>query len=517
MITINNRNTIRIVLFSSFILLNLLLLLAINNVLTYLNSGADRTSMLHLEKETINTYLPKVVWESLQNPGRVMEPTTLKTIERDYLFSWYIKNQAHKTNKKNGIEDYYTIDTRANLYQSIEFNKKNKIAIESTTLKHNPKLEFYSADGQLVVFTDSNVIQYQKIFQSEKLITEIQDTATYKVMMLLEDGFWRVRHIQKSPIVAFAKDTVKANPPFKVIKKKLFKNNVEFTIKGINYYPKNSAWDTFGESFNLDTIAADFEIIRKAKLNTIRIFIQYDDFGKADVNPEKLKKLTQLLDLAEYKSLEVIITLFDFYSDYTPENWTLTHRHAEKIVSTFKNHKAVLAWDIKNEPNLDFENRDKGNVLSWLDHMITVIKENDPNHLVTIGWSNSTEATNLSDKVDIVSYHFYNALSDFEKENGALEKATSKPVVIQEFGVPSYRGLWNWFGENEEDQAQYHKKIQALFKKNKLAFVSWTLYDFPHVPDQVAGKWPWQKNRQRKFGFIGIDGKEKPAFPYITY
>jgi hypothetical protein len=33
----------------------------------------------------------------------------------------------------------------------------------------------------------------------------------------------------------------------------------------------------------------------------------------------------------------------------------------------------------------------------------------------------------------------------------------------------------------------------------------------------VAGKWPWQKNRQRKFGFIGIDGKEKPAFPYITY
>lgn len=219
MITINNRNTIRIVLFSSFILLNLLLLLAINNVLTYLNSGADRTSMLHLEKETINTYLPKVVWESLQNPGRVMEPTTLKTIERDYLFSWYVKNQAHKTNKKNGIEDYYTTDTRTNLYQSIEFNKKNKIAIESTTLKHNPKLEFYSADGQLVVFTDSNVIQYQKIFQEEKLITEIQDTATYKVMMLLEDGFWRVRHIQKSPIVAFAKDTIKANPPFKVIEK----------------------------------------------------------------------------------------------------------------------------------------------------------------------------------------------------------------------------------------------------------------------------------------------------------
>ncbi|GAW89159.1 glycosyl hydrolase family 5 [Flavobacterium psychrophilum] len=51
--------------------------------------------------------------------------------------------------------------------------------------------------------------------------------------------------------------------------------------------------------------------------------------------------------------------MFDFYSDYTLESWTLTSRHAEKIVSEFKKHKAVLAWDIKNEPNLDFENRNK--------------------------------------------------------------------------------------------------------------------------------------------------------------
>jgi hypothetical protein len=42
----------------------------------------------------------------------------------------------------------------------------------------------------------------------------------------------------------------------------------------------------------------------------------------------------------------------------------------------------------KERTNLDFENRDKSNVLSWLEHMITVVKENAPNHLVTIGWSN---------------------------------------------------------------------------------------------------------------------------------
>ena len=103
---INNRNTIRTLLISSFIVLNVLLLFGTNTVLEFLNTGADRTSMLHLEKETINTYLPKVTWEELNNVGREMEPNTLKTIEKDYLFSWYIKNKSLQNNKKEGIEDF---------------------------------------------------------------------------------------------------------------------------------------------------------------------------------------------------------------------------------------------------------------------------------------------------------------------------------------------------------------------------------------------------------------------------
>lgn len=517
MALINNRNTIRTLLISSFILLNVLLLYGTSTVLEYLNSGADRTSMLHLEKETVNTYSPKVTWSALNNVGRKMEPNTLKTIEKHYLFSWYIKNKSLQNNKKEGIEDFYTQNARVNLYNVIDYNLKNKISIESTTLKHHPKLEFYSEDGQQVVFTDKNVVEYQNIFKDKKLVTEIQDTATYKVMMLLEDGFWRVLHIQKMEQEVVAKDSIKVNPEFKVMGNKIKYNNADFTIKGINYYPKNSAWDTFGDKFNKDTIAKDFDIIKEAKLNSIRIFIQYDDFGKADVKEEKLLKLKTLLDLADSKKLKVIVTLFDFYSDYTLESWTLTQRHAEKIVSTFKNHKAIIAWDIKNEPNLDFENRDKQNVLKWLQQMIAVIKENDPNHLVTIGWSNAYEATHLYDQVDFVSYHFYNAIADFEKEYSTLGTATKKPIVIQEFGLPSYKGIWNWNGNNEEDQAEYHKKMQALFKKNGLAFMSWTLYDFPTVPNQVAGKWPWQKLRQKKFGFIDESGAKKPSFEYINY
>lgn len=513
---INNRNIYKGAFIFSFILICIFTLLGLARILDYLNTGADRSSMLHLETESEDIYLPKINWTNLVNPARVMEKNTLGKLERDYLFSWYVKNNALENNTSKGIDDYYTQNTRENLYRTIKYNKSHEISIENTTIKHFPDLEFYSEDGQLVVFKDRNVVEYQKIYQNKTLLTTIQDTATYKVMMLLEDGFWRVRHLEKMKSEAFAKDTVKPHPIYTVKKNQILQNNIPYTIKGINYYPKNSAWDTFGDLFNKDTIAQDFDIIKNSNLNTVRVFIQYGDFGKAKLIPQKMERLKVLLDLAEAKKLAVIVTLFDFYSDYSINSWTLTHRHAEQIVTSFKDHKAILAWDIKNEPNLDFENRGKDNVLSWLDHMVTVIKENDPNHLITIGWSNSVEATHLADKMDFISYHFYNDMVHLEYETDKLVRTTKKPVVIEEFGVPSYGGMWNFWEGSDKKQAEYHRKIQAYFKKNNYSFMSWTLYDFPHVPDQVAGRWPWQKMRQKKFGFIDDKGNNKPAFKYIS-
>lgn len=513
---VNNKNIYRTAIIISFIALNALLLFGLSKVLGYLNSGAERSDMLHLEKETITTYLPKVNWSSLDNPGRKMEQQALKEIEKDYLFSWYVKNNALKANTTEGITDFYTDSARVNLFKLVDYNKANKISIEGTTIEHNPAIDFYSADGQLVVFTDRNIVEYQKIYQDKKLINTVTDTASYKVMMLLEDGFWRIRHIKRMPPEAVVHDSIKPHKLFEVKGDSIMKDGKAYLIKGINYYPKNSAWDMYGDKFSTDTISADFDIIANAKLNTVRIFVPYEDFGKADVQEDRLDKLEQVLDLAEEKNLAVIVTLFDFYSDYTPQNWTLTHRHAEKIVQTFKNHNAILAWDLKNEPDLDFKNRDKDNVTGWLQTLLPLIKKWDTNHLVTIGWSNPHDAVLLQNKVDFVSYHYYLNPNHFLDKYDALKAQTNKPVVLQEFGVSSYRGFWSWFGKGENGQAEYHKKMQAVFKEKQLAFLSWTLYDFPAVPNNVAGKWPWIKNKQKKFGFLDEHGKPKPSFLYIT-
>ena len=164
MIVINNKNNYRAILIVSFIAINILVLFAISEILGYLNSGADRSSMLHLEKETSNTYSPKVTWETLKNQGRTMENQTIQKIERHYLYSYVIKNNALKNNVNDGIDDYFTESSRKQLEQIIAYNKANKISIHSTTIEHHPSLNFYSEDGQQLVFTDYNVIEFQKVF-----------------------------------------------------------------------------------------------------------------------------------------------------------------------------------------------------------------------------------------------------------------------------------------------------------------------------------------------------------------
>ena len=511
-----NKHIYRGILILSFIVLNVLILYGITSVLAYLKTGADRSSMLHTEVKSENVYLPKITWTNLENPGRTISNQELNTLQDNYLKSLYIKNIAYATNNPYGIEDFYTDSSRVHIFETIKLNKKQQITVEATTINHEPTLDFYSEDGKLAVITDENVIEFQKIYKNNELLLTETDTSTYKVVLLLEDGFWRIRQQVKIANNKIQDSIIKK--PFSEIKNnKILVNGKPFITKGINYYPQETPWDMFGKQFDITVIKKDFKLIKKANLNSIRIFIQYEDFGKEQVLPEKLQKLKLVLDAAEKENLKVVVTLFDFYGDYNVLNWTLTHRHAEQIVSTFKYHNAILAWDIKNEPDLDFDSRHKETVIAWLNQMIQEIKKFDPNHFVTIGWSSPEAALNLVNEVDFVSYHYYKNIDNFDNDFQMLKQnSANKPLVLQEFGITSYSGFWNLFRGGETKQAGYHKKMQAIFKKDSLAFLSWGLYDFKSIPTSVVGRLPWRKSQQQFYGFINQEGNKKPSFLYIS-
>ncbi len=500
-----NKNIIRGFLIASYVLLLALILFGVSALYSYLNTGADRSSMLHTKIDAKEHYTPKITWKSINNEGRPIDKETLKNIESDYLDAWYVRHVAYKTNLKEGVSDYYTANAREHIFNIISLNTAENTSITSTTLEHNPTIAFFSEDGQLAVLKDENVVEYKRVYKDKALVLETTEVSNYKIILLLEDGFWKIRQLIKEP----------ASKPIDAIKPT---NNASIlSLKGINYYPQATPWDLFGKDFNMETIAKDFKIIRNAGLNSIRIFIPYDDFGKASVIPNKLKKLKQILDAAETHNLKVVVTLFDFYGDYSVLDWTLNHKHARTIVSKFKDHKAILAWDIKNEPNLDFNSRGELAVTSWLQHLVKLVKSIDPNHPVTIGWSNSKSATVLKDDLDFISFHYYEDLNNLDDTYKTLKSnIPNKPIVLGEFGLSSYNGLWNPFGASEKEQATYHKRAQKIIKKNEMPFISWTLYDFNHIPKEVAGRLPWRKNKQEAFGFIDTEGKRKAAFEFIA-
>lgn len=499
-----HKNVLKTILFTIYVGVTILVIYGLSAVFTYLNTGADRNLMLYTKiNETVH-YQPQITWDVSHVEGREMTNTALQSIEKDYLNAWYVKQVAFDKNTQKGLKDYYTKSALETILQSIDTNIKNNVSIKGTSLNHHPSIEFYSEDGQLIVITDSHVKEYKRIYKNDVLQLETTEVNTYQFLLLLEDGFWRIRQILK------IEPTENANT--KTIPTITFNE-----IKGINYYPQDTPWDMFGDDFDEKLINQDFNIIQKAGLNTIRIFIQYEDFGKSQVKEEKLKKLTTVLDAANKNHLKIIITLFDFYGDYQVLDWTLNNQHADQIIEHCKEHPALLAWDIKNEPNLDFEARGKERVLGWLKQMIYHVKSKDRIHPVTIGWSNTQSAPILKDMVDFVSFHYYEDLNQLEKAYQELKKEIpNKNIVLGEYGISSYRGIWNPFGNSEDDQANYHQKFQEVALKNNIPFISWTLYDFKKIPKEVVGQLPWRKYNQKHFGFINEAGEKKSSFQYIS-
>ena len=499
-----NINILRSALVLSYIAIIAVLILGISSVFSYLNTGADRSNMLHTEIKKIEQYLPKIEWAPLRNEGRTIDLQTLTAIETDYLDAWYVKHVAYKTYTTKGIDDYYTENARQSIFDIISNNKTNSIYVDGTTLEHNLNLDFFSEDGQLAVLTDSDVVAYKRVYHNNTLVLETTEQSTYKIIMLLEDGFWRIRHIIKQHTKPYTYQNIKASQHV-------------LDIKGINYYPQDTPWDMYGENFDISNITKDFDIIKNAGLNTIRIFVPYADFGNANINPKKLDKLKTVLDLAEAHQLKVMVTLFDFYGDYSVINWSLNQHHALSIVSALQHHNALVAWDIKNEPNLDFESRGKTLVTAWLTAMTATVKSVDKVHPVTIGWSNAASATLLQDTLDFVSFHYYEDLGDLDTTYKTLKaELPDTTIAITEFGMSSNRGLWHPFGNSEDDQAAYYKQAQTLFKLYNIPYMSWTLYDFTKIPKEVVGRLPWRKQTQEHFGFINQNGETKPAFKYIS-
>ncbi len=122
----------------------------------------------------------------------------------------------------------------------------------------------------------------------------------------------------------------------------------EFFVVGVNYEGYfDRAWRLWNDdTFDLALIEKDFRKARQIGCNTLRMFVQ--TALERDIRAGIFDKLDRVLDLAAYHGLVVILTLNDDHS----RNLSDAAQIAAAIAEHYRDHPAVLGYDLENEPKL---------------------------------------------------------------------------------------------------------------------------------------------------------------------
>ncbi|NNF22187.1 MAG: cellulase family glycosylhydrolase [Saprospiraceae bacterium] len=492
----------------------MLLILGASNLIAFFKTGSTPVSMLNTAKES--PLHAKINWITVGSEGREMEAETLEKISRDYQNALKVVELSKRKGNQPEFNDYLTNRARITATASILSTSTTGVNTHLQPIEHYLDLKFYAADGSMVVFEDSRLSVVQVHAPEGSIIVQNYDSSRYHIMMLLEDNFWRIRHMKRSANGEFQNGTGLKNQNDHFIRTRhntFMLDSLEFFPKGINYYPSDHPWELFWSEFDPELVVRDFITIGDLGLNTIRIFIPYLEFGGAEVSSIQIDKLKKVLDLADQQEIKVIVTLFDFFLDYDLDQWNHADRHLETLLSEFRDHPAIFAWDIKNEPDLDFDSRGKTEVISWLDFILKRARNYDPNHLLSIGWSDKGSFKILWDQVDFSSFHFYQNPTLLAEWLETEQISTrEKPVFLGEFGRHTYKSWWYPIGNNQKDQNRYLEDILDIIEAYDLPYAIWTLYDFNQVPDHIAGSYPWRKYPQERYGLIDKNQKHKKAY-----
>ncbi|MBT8149652.1 MAG: hypothetical protein HKO71_01445 [Pseudomonadales bacterium] len=243
--------------------------------------------------------------------------------------------------------------------------------------------------------------------------------------------------------VATAKYTQDVRDVVTVSKRKLLVNDKPYLIKGICYHPvpKGSSERSFA------TLANDLDLMLEAGINTIRVYAPIDD--KA------------VLDQIDAAGLKVIIGFGYNQNGY----YDILSGSFIEYVNKYKNHNAILLWEIGNEFNLHPEwfGGDLKNWYNAMNNAANLIHENDSAHPVSTAHGELPDALalRLSPNIDVWGINVYR-WDNPETIIDEWQAVSSKPMFFSEAGADSYMSIATddyAQGTNEKAQADATRNI----------------------------------------------------------
>lgn len=300
----------------------------------------------------------------------------------------------------------------------------------------------------------------------------------------------------------------------KISGRKIMVNNAPYMIKGICYHPvaKGSGTRSF------ENLTQDLALMVEAGINTIRVYEPINDL--------------KVLDEIDAAGIKVIIG-FGYNQD---GNFDIHSGSFIDYVNKYKDHEAILLWELGNEYNYHPEWFD-GDIKNWyrdLNKAADLIHQNDASHPVTTAHGELPDSLALSScpSIDVWGMNVYR-WDDPTEIFTQWRALSSKPMYLSEAGGDSYMTIAKdgyEQGLNEKAQADANAKILESVFKNLDISSGVTMFSFTdgwwkagNNESQDVGGWapnstgvPYDGTPNEEFwGIVTIDRNKKETYDIV--
>lgn len=348
---------------------------------------------------------------------------------------------------------------------------------------------------------------------------------------------------------------------------------------GVNYWPARTAMSWWSQ-FDRAEVAADFARIAASGLDSVRIFLTWEDFQPApnEVDLEMLGRFVQVADLAAEHGLALVPTLFTGHMsgvNWIPawalggadgddrfrviSNGKVAHARlrnwytdpavtdaqallAAETAAVVKGHEAIWVWDLGNENSNCVLPPTRAAARAWLARLSAAIRGADDDALVTVGLhmedleeDRRLGPSDASESCDLLSMHGYPIYAPWAE--GATDDqlvpflarvtcwlGNGREVLFSEFGLPTYRSGDTSRGRAREDSTPLvDESAAAVYTANTLEGLRRAGCSGAMLwcySDYVPALWdspPFDRApHERTFGLWRHDGSPKPAVAAVT-
>ena len=249
----------------------------------------------------------------------------------------------------------------------------------------------------------------------------------------------------------------------KVSKNRILVNGKRYLIKGICYNPVPRGKDT--RSFR--NLTEDLALMKEAGINTIRVYSAIDNKAVLDeIHAADIKVIMGIV----YNQNDTCDIVSGSYVDY---------------VNKYKDHPAILMWELGNEYNYHPEWFEGSDITIWykaLNDAAAIIHQNDTSHPVATAHGELPDDLALSScpNVDVWGLNVYR-WDHPEAVFSEWAAISSKPMYLSEAGGDSYMTIESHGyeqGVNQQAQADANRKILKAVFEHKDVCSGVTLFSF---------------------------------------